>query len=609
MTATTPTSTAQRANPPATGLACGRTRVEFLVAVLTGFFFTTDLHATQDLRSFESALQFRSAEQSVWGANQPTLFEPIDVPITNINRPDIDVGGISARQVNNLAYDAWSVLYDSTYASTYGPVYAANFADPFGCAFQHACAHAEANRLATSAARSVAGPAPPRTITEKNGGRLTGDTKLITGLTGGFEVNGGTVRVDYLPNVRTTLGNASANAGGSMTLTSRVTSDNARITTTGIGVNMSLGAYHDFGSHLKLEAYLANVGGPATLTNFGKGYKVEPLFEFRAGDGVVTLDPLGFGTPLSLPNTLTKQFGSTVSPPDRTIEVTVPVFEVTVGVPATAVNPNATVKDGATWRNVIEPVTRTGAGLLGLENSRPLQGTEFARVALDLDSVTLLSGYAVGARAAINTPPLGIPTILGAEGNLLDLDLETFWALRSNYEFAPKLQVTYSFSQAVEIENADGTRVLLSEITVAPEDVVTFLRPDTGVEISTAFTLAGSQFRNLTDFQLQFALSLALVELRMEGVLFSVTDGALTWAEIVDLPNHLFLAEFGLNLGNPINLGRIGSVDGVQFALDGFDTLAGASFQISAVPEPQTWLLFMAGIGMLAGATARTRLR
>ena len=129
------------------------------------------------------------------------------------------------------------------------------------------------------------------------------------------------------------------------------------------------------------------------------------------------------------------------------------------------------------------------------------------------------------------------------------------------------------------------------------------------VDIATEFKLEGSQFRNMTDFQVQFALSLALLELRMEGVLFSVADGALTWAEIVDLPNHLFLAEFGLDIGNPLQLGRIGSPDGVAFALDGFSSLAGASFQIAAVPEPESWLLFIAGALLVVGATHRARHR
>jgi len=579
----------------------------YLTAVLLGLTVEEEAFAAQSTIVFDTALQFRSNEQSVWGNDQATFLAPINLPITNINQPNIDVGGIQTRQVNNVAYDAWSVLYDSTYAATYGPVYAANFSNPFGCAFVHACAHAEANRLANIAARDVAGPAPPRTIPEKNGGRLTGDTKLLSGLTGAFEANGGTVHVDYLPRVRTTLGNAGATSGERMTLQSLVTHDDARIATSGIGVSMSLAAYQDFASHLKLEAYLLNVGGPATLTNFGSGRKEQSLFKFTAGNGAVTLDPLGLGVPLSLPDTLTKQFGATLSPPDQTVQVTVPVFEITVGVPATATSPDATVKDGAVWRNQIAPASRTGAGVLGVGNSRPLQGTEFARVALDMDSVSLLLGYPLGARAAVNTPPLGFPTIFGAEGNLLDLDLETFWALRSNYEFVPKLQVTYSFSQPMEIEKADGTRALMETITVAPDEIVTFLRPAGGVDITTAFTLDGSRFRNMTDFQVQFALSLALLELAFDGLLFGAADGALSWAEIVDLPNQLFLANFGLDIGNPIQFGRIGSPDGVAFGLDGFLAQAGASFQIAAVPEPESWLLTIAGLALVAGIARRRR--
>jgi hypothetical protein len=552
---------------------------------------------------FDTELQFRSSEQSVWGADAATFLAPIHVPITTINQPNISRGGIQTRQVNNPAYDAWSVLYDTTYGTTYGPVYAANW---FACGFSHACAHAEAHRLATIAAQRTAGTAPPRTYAEKNGGRLTGDTKLLSGLTGAFEANGGTVHVDYQPRVRTTLGNAGAALGERMTLRSVVTHDNARIATSDIGVRLSLAAYQDFASHLELEAYLANVGGPVTLTNFGDGYKEQPLFKFTAGNGAVTLDPLGLGTALSLPNTLTKQFGVTLSPPDQTVEVTAPVFEITVGVPKTSTTPGNTVKEGDAWRNEIAPAARTGAGVLGVGNSRPLQGTEFARLALDMDSVSLMLGFPLCARAAVNTPPLGFPTILGAEGNILDFDLETFWALRSNYEFLPKLQVTYHFSQPVEVEKMDGTRAVMETITVGPEEMVTFLRPEGGVDITTAFTLDGSQFHNMTDFQVQFALSLALLELALEGVLFGIADGALSWADIVDLPNRLSVANFGFDLGNPIVLGRIGTPEGVAFELDGFLAQAGASFHITAVPEPQGWLLMIAGLALVVGTARRT---
>jgi hypothetical protein len=546
--------------------------------------------------SFDADLQFRSSEQSVWGADEATFLAPINLPVTTINQPNIGVGGIQTRQVHNLLHDGWKALYDTIY----GPAVAANFV---ACGFDEACAKAAADR----AARAVAGPEPPSTIAEKNGGRLTGDTRLLSGLTGAFEANGGTVHVDYMPRVRTTLGNAGAASGERMTLQSPVVLDNARIATSNIGVSMSLAAYQDFASHLKLEAYLKNVGGTAPLTNFGDGRKDQPLFEFTAGNGAVTLDPLGLGTPLSLPNTLTKQFGATLSPPDQTVEVTAPVFEITVGVPKTATNPDETVKQGNAWRNEIAPASRTGAGVLGVGNTRPLQGTEFARVALDMDSVSLMLGAPLGARAAVNTPPLGIPTILGAEGNILDFDLETFWALRSSYQFVPELQVTYHFSTPVEIEQSDGTRVLMQSITVAPDDMVTFLRPAGGVDIATTFTLDGSQFVNMTDFQVQFALSLAMLELSFDGVLFSVADAGLTWADIVDLPNQLVLANSDLELGNPIQLGRIGSPQGVAFGLDGFSLQAGPSFQIAAVPEPESWLLMLVGFALVASIARRSK--
>ncbi|MCC6532381.1 MAG: hypothetical protein IT531_07525 [Burkholderiales bacterium] len=582
-----------------------------LSAALLGFAVAAEaLAANPGTIFFDSELQFRSSEQSVWGSDAATFLAPIHLPIATLNQPSINVGGIQTRQVNNPLHDGWQVLYDSTYASTYGTVFTANFSNPFGGCFGNAtCAAAAARSAATSAARSVAGPEPARTYAERNGGRLTGDTKLLAGLTGAFEANGGTVHVDYLPRVRTTLGNAGAAPGARMTLQSPVTHDNARITTSDIGVRMSLAAYQDFASHLTLEAYLLNVGGPATLTNFGDGYKEKPLYDFIAGNGTVTLDPLGLGTPLSLPDTLTKQFGVTVSPPDQTVEITAPVFEITVGVPNTSTVPSNTVKQGNVWRNAIAPASRTGAGALGMGNVRPLQGTEFARVALDMDSVSLMLGYPLGARAAVNTPPLGIPTILGAEGNILDFDLETFWALRSNYQFTPKLRVSYHFSAPVEVEQADGTRVVMDTITVGPDEMVTFLRPAGGVDIATAFSLDGSEFLNMTDFQVQFALSLALMELAFDGVLFSVADAGLTWAEIVDLPNRLFLANFGLDLGNPIQLGRIGSPQGVEFGLDGFALQAGPSFQIAAVPEPERWLLMVAGVAFVAGAACRRKLR
>jgi hypothetical protein len=561
--------------------------------------------ASQSTIHFDADLQFRSSEQSVWGADAATFLAPINLPITTINQPNIGVGGIQTRQVHNLLHDGWQALYDSTFSTTYAAVFAANLIPCFG---NTACADAAARPAANNAARAVAGPEPPRTIAEKNGGRLTGDTRLLSGLTGAFEANGGTVHVDYMPRVRTTLGNAGAASGERMTLQSPVILDSARIATSNIGVGMSLAAYQDFASHLKLEAYLSNVGGTAQLTNFGDGRKEQPLYEFNAGNGTVTLDPLGLGTPLSLPNTLTKQFGVTVSPPDQTVEVTAPVFEITVGVPKTATKPDDTVKQGNVWRNEIAPASRTGAGVLGIGNTRPLQGTEFARVALDMDSVSLMMGAPLGARAAVNTPPLGIPTILGAEGNILDFDLETFWALRSNYEFVPRLQVTYSFSTPVEIEQSDGTHVLMQSITVEPDDMVTFLRPAGGVDIETAFTLDGSQFVNMTDFQVQFALSLAMLELSFDGVLFSVADAGLTWADIVDLPSHLFLASLGLDLGNPIQLGRIGSPQGVAFDLDGFLLQAGPSFQLAAaVPEPESWLLMLAGFALVAGVARRRK--
>lgn len=556
----------------------------------------------------DSALWFRSTEQSVWGADEASFTIPIALQTSNINLPNINVGGIVTRPVNNPLHDAWTVLYDSTYATTYGAVYAANYPGCLIAAFgntsqANACASAEARSLATTAARATAGPEPAETYPEKNGGRLTGDTKLISGLTGGITADGGSVFVEYLPNVRTTLGNTDAAPGERMTLRSVIVTDDARIHTTDIGLGISLAAYEDFASHLKLEAYLLNVGGPVQLTNFGNGRDVQPLFELTASGGGITLDPLDLGA-ITVAQSLTKQFGVSLQPPDSSVEITAPVFEITAGPPDTSVDPDETTRVGAAWRNGVEPEDRTGGSILGIGNSTPLQGTEFARVAVDLDSVSLMFGLPLGARAAVNTPPLGIPTIMGAEGNLLDFDLDTYWALQASYEFLPKLQVTYRFSETVEIERENGDRMLAAAVTVTPGEVITFFRPAGGVDVVSEFSLGGD-FTNLTDFEVQFGLSLALLELYFDGVLFSTVDGLLTWSEIVDLPNRIVVATGELAIGDPIHLGRAGSPNGVKFALDGFVIQDGPSFRVVAVPEPSTWFMLIAGLLMLGAAARR----
>lgn len=574
-----------------------------LMAVLGVLVFAGPAPAADTVFVDERTLSFSSAQRSVWGFDDAAYVLPIDIPVTNIVVPSFSRGGIQSRQVNNPLHDGWQALYDTTYGATYGTVYVASLP---GCLGSTSCAASKADSAAKKAASDVAGTEPPKTYAERNGGRVWGDSKFVSGLSGAIRADGGTVSVDYQADVRTTLSGATHTPGAVLSVGTALGADNARIATSGPQVGMSLSTYQDFESHLRMEAYLKNVGGPATLTNFGDGLKTQPLFELTAGNGAVRLDPLGLG-PVTVGTELTKQFGATLTPPGSSVKVTVPVFEISAGVPDVAADPAATVREGGGWRNGVAPPERKGTEILGIGNSVVLEGSEFARAALDMDSVSLMLGTPLGISASIGTPPIGIPTILGAEGNALDFDLETYWALRTSYDFVPDLKVTYKFSSPVQIRAADGTLSLAGEVTVPIGEVIDFLNPLDGVDVTTLFSIADNEFRNRTDFELRFGISLAMIELLLGGVLFSGIDAGLSWAEIVDLPNRLAVYSAAAPIGGPIALGRLGSPDGVGFALDGFPLVDGAGFSIMAIPEPGTALLMLAGIAFVLGAAGRRR--
>jgi hypothetical protein len=556
----------------------------------------------------ERELRFESANQSLWGGDSSTWQMPLSVPVLTLQNPNAVAGGIVTRQVNNPLHAVWQAAYDTAYAAAYGAVYAANYP---GCLISalgntsqaSACAGSIAGTRATNAARTAAGSEPARTLTEHNGGRVFGNGSISAGLTGLLGADGGSVRVDYTASVKTEIGNAGAQPGDRMTLKTSITAHSAQIHTTDINLSLAVGAYLDMRQQRTMEAYLANLGGLANLVNVSPGYQERPLMEVTAGNGVVTLDPLGLGD-ITVASSLTKQFGVKLSDPTSTVEVMAPVFEVTLGPPDTSTDPadTALVGDTDVWRNGVVP-ERRGSGEIGtIGNFRPLQGGEFARVALDMDVFSLMLGYPLGARAAINTPPLGFPTILAAEGNLLDFDLETFWSLKALYDFTPNLQVTYLFSEPVEITNAAGEHIFTHVITVGADEELTFVRPADGVSIETTFSLTGNEFSNLTDFELQFGLSASVLELVFSGVLFGIADGALNWAEVVDLPNRMALLMGEIAIGNPIRLGRVGDPQGVAFALRGFEELSGPSLQVAAIPEPSTWLMLMSGLALILAA-------
>ncbi|MCC7081741.1 MAG: hypothetical protein IT530_13800 [Burkholderiales bacterium] len=242
------------------------------------------------------------------------------------------------------------------------------------------------------------------------------------------------------------------------------------------------------------------------------------------------------------------------------------------------------------WR--IDAAGGVDAGALKAQGQTTLLTT-----LIDVDAAVV--GPALGPSIAVN---LGPNIHVDAGYDVVDFDTTLTTGYRQEFVLAPALSLTLHFSQDVLVKDAAGNVTRTDTVSAESLDTIPQIALLGGsVDVTPVFTV-DADLNNKTDLSfnllLQYKALAGHIKLDFDSLFYSNTIynagfGPLrTWDSNID----------------PLELG----VYDQTFALGGFDSVAGTTFTVSAVPEPTSWLLVLAGLALVAsrarGATLRRTL-
>jgi uncharacterized membrane protein YgcG len=181
-----------------------------------------------------------------------------------------------------------------------------------------------------------------------------------------------------------------------------------------------------------------------------------------------------------------------------------------------------------------------------------LQDPDFARLDLDVDSVSLVWGTPLGVIFEARKLPSKakiLGPIIAAEINALDFDIASFWSFDQRLRFEPNLQVELRFSRPLRVKAAGETDFAeVSSKVIAAGGTLEFVQPDGDVTITPVYTLRGNRFFNHTRLLMTPATQLTLGQLRLYGLVPAMIGGAFAF------PTNFAALQWTPQLVNPVEL-------------------------------------------------------
>ena len=232
------------------------------------------------------------------------------------------------------------------------------------------------------------------------------------------------------------------------------------------------------------------------------------------------------------------------------------------------------------WR--VAPVGTVQAGQV-----RGSAQTTMLTATLDVDQMALSGAPALGTGIEHDWGVIDVD--MGYE--IVDVETSLAMGLKQDLNLAGDVMVRLSFSEAVLVGGE-----LVTEIVGSAADL-----PD--------MTLLGDAVTVTPEFFVQATMHNATALTFAAGAALTVMEAhAVVRYDTLVASGTAFNGSLGpyYQWNTTVPLGDIGVYD-QQFALQGFQTIAGESFVLTAVPEPTTPMLWLAGLGAV-GTLARRRL-
>jgi len=226
------------------------------------------------------------------------------------------------------------------------------------------------------------------------------------------------------------------------------------------------------------------------------------------------------------------------------------------------------------------PVLNLSGGILPDQTLRANSATQILGADIDIDRMlTEFAGLpSFEGRQSASFGFNGVNFSGGINYNFLDFDLFTYINLEQNFLFDPTVQVSLVGSDGASLTTfnaGDNFEFIL------PTDVNTF-------EVTPVFSI-DNIFRNVLSLEFGGTIDALLLEL----------GGNLSVSGLGGVSKSFNTGRHSYGTSSPNVL-----LADTSFSLGGFNTFSGQSFSLTAaqsVPEPSTWLLYLAGLGLLIG--------
>lgn len=426
------------------------------------------------------------------------------------------------------------------------------------------------------------GPAPVETLT--NGAFLNiRNAEVNLGLNARIELAPGTVDASQNFAVDLHVSQDSFRAGDLVTISTEKTLGQSALRTDLDVIDMSVSSLTDLTYDIFLETYSLDVRTDLTLADVDTGLQKTEILGLSLGDAALELRHLENTNTIQLSDGISYEIPAPIIPPPLNNLLKFPIADVTAYVPDF---------DVEAVGSPIVPSVYVATEFDDRTSDSPITG-DFAKTDLDLDIATVFaSRIPMGLQA-------GVTGLASAQINVLDADLGGYFNLAQEQSFiGDEIDVKLTFSVPVEVEVSPGVFEFVTEFVVRAGGEFNFRHPGGDLEVAKEYILADNKYANRTGFV--FAPAFTYKFLNAE---FSALAG-LYGAEFSVFEDVLEIGDDPIPLGEPVFHDL--------FALDGFNTVVGSSFQLAAdpapVPLPASGLLLLAATAGFVGLGRRKRM-